>query len=170
MSVDTEEQTKITNLENDVSTLQGENDRLNSELLLKEKYIQELQQTQKSLEDQVKACNINPEEFEKLKNDKEKQSLHIIDLENKLKEYQNFESARITMQKQLEAIEEKSNLQLKELVETKASHEMEVKELKERIMKLSQEEGEYNSDFDQLVQIKIVIEVKKFEFRFCTIF
>lgn len=160
MSVDTEEQTKITNLENDVSTLQGENDRLNSELLLKEKYIQELQQTQKSLEDQVKACNINPEEFEKLKNDKEKQSLHIIDLENKLKEYQNFESARITMQKQLEAIEEKSNLQLKELVETKASHEMEVKELKERIMKLSQEEGEYNSDFDQLVQIKIVIEVK----------
>lgn len=170
MSVDTEEQTKITNLENDVSTLQGENDRLNSELLLKEKYIQELQQTQKSLEDQVKACNINPEEFEKLKNDKEKQSLHIIDLENKLKEYQNFESARITMQKQLEAIEEKSNLQLKELVETKASHEMEVKELKERIMKLSQEEGEYNSDFDQLVQIKIVIEVQNFEFRFCTIF
>ena len=170
MSVDTEEQTKITNLENDVSTLQGENDRLNSELLLKEKYIQELEQTQKSLEDQVKACNINPEEFEKLKNDKEKQSLHIIDLENKLKEYQNFESARITMQKQLEAIEEKSNLQLKELVETKASHEMEVKELKERIMKLSQEEGEYNSDFDQLVQIKIVIEVQNFEFRFCTIF
>ena len=170
MSVDTEEQTKITNLENDVSTLQGENDRLNSELLLKEKYIQELEQTQKSLEDQVKACNINPEEFEKLKNDKEKQSLHIIDLENKLKEYQNFETARITMQKQLEAIEEKSNLQLKELVETKASHEMEVKELKERIMKLSQEEGEYNSDFDQLVQIKIVIEVQNFEFRFCTIF
>lgn len=117
MSEADDNQARITNLENDVATLQGENDRLNNELKLKEQAISELLETQKSLELQVKAANIDPDELVSLKSDKEKQSSHIIDLENKLKHYQSFEASRLTMEKQLQEIEEKSQKYLSDLVE-----------------------------------------------------
>jgi chromosome segregation ATPase len=164
-----EVQAKLTNLENDVATLQGENDRLNSELKLRDQTIDELKDVQKSLEEQVKAAHeetrksmeiaSSSEQLEQLKADKGKQASHIIDLENKLKMYQDFESSRVAMEKQLTEIEQKSQKHLQELVEAKASHELEVKSLKEQIIKLSQDEADYNPGWAKLIDLQIVIKV-----------
>ena len=64
------------------------------------------------------------------------------------------------MEKQLNEIEEKSNAYLSELVEVKAKHALEVKELRTKIAELSkvkQDEEHFNIDHSQLVQLNINI-------------
>lgn len=153
--------TKVSNLENDVATLTGENDRLNSELKVKDSTIVELQHTQESLEAQIKAAE-QPKEKQSDTDqakyeEKDRQAQHIIDLENKLKSYQDFESSKTALEKDLQNAKAKSEQLLKELVENKAKHELEVKELRQKITDLSSQapKEEHNSEMNQLVEIKI---------------
>lgn len=93
--------TKISNLENDVATLTGENNRLNSEVKSKDNIITELKETQKSLEEQVKAAQRPVSESQDWIQERERQAQHIIELETKLREYKDFEIKRLDMEKQV---------------------------------------------------------------------
>lgn len=147
---------KISNLENDVATLTGENSRLNTDLKNKINIIDELRETQKSLEAQIKAAARPQTDSADLKAETDRQAQHIIDLEAKLKGYQEFELSKTTLEKQLKESKQKADNHLKELVESKAKHELEVKQLRSRIAELStQPDNDYNSDLNQLVEIKI---------------
>jgi len=155
---------KITNLEKEVATLSGENDRLNSEIKLREKAISEFKETQISLEAQVKAAHIDPHAINELKKDNEKQAKRIIELEDQVKHYQEKEASRAALEKQLHEIEEKSKKYLKELAESKSAYELEIKHLNEKLSKLASKdsENEYNSEMNQLVDLKIIINVRIF--------
>eukprot|EP00345_Euplotes_harpa_P009479 CAMPEP_0168346892 /NCGR_PEP_ID=MMETSP0213-20121227/18607_1 /TAXON_ID=151035 /ORGANISM="Euplotes harpa, Strain FSP1.4" /LENGTH=132 /DNA_ID=CAMNT_0008355761 /DNA_START=6 /DNA_END=401 /DNA_ORIENTATION=- len=117
---------QISKLENDVATLTGENSRLNSE-------IKRMATTQHSLNPQPEASA----DVEELKDALDRKDQQISDLQEKLKHYKGFEASRLSMEGQLNEIQIKADNYLRELAATKASHELEVKELKTKLKMLA---------------------------------
>ncbi|CAI2359114.1 unnamed protein product [Moneuplotes crassus] len=137
--------TKISNLESEVATLSGENDRLNSIIKSKEDAIQEMDSTQKSLKDQIKAAGPEISENTDYKAQLESKDQEIALLTKKLASLQTVEDEKKSLENQIKALE--------------ADHEIEVKSLQ---LKLSQFENksqneEFNSDENQLVQVNLNI-------------
>lgn len=149
--------TKVSNLENDVATLTGENDRLQSEIKAKDEVIDDLKEVEKSLIDQIKAAKQPSGDIDDIKAQNDRQGQHIIDLENKLKEYQDFESSRTSLEKQLQDAKDKAEGHFKELVATKSQHELDVKQLRTKIAELSANDDESNPDFHQPIELKIEV-------------
>eukprot|EP00345_Euplotes_harpa_P002134 CAMPEP_0168324518 /NCGR_PEP_ID=MMETSP0213-20121227/4135_1 /TAXON_ID=151035 /ORGANISM="Euplotes harpa, Strain FSP1.4" /LENGTH=618 /DNA_ID=CAMNT_0008326817 /DNA_START=6 /DNA_END=1866 /DNA_ORIENTATION=+ len=142
---------QISKLENNVATLTGENSRLNSE-------IKRMTTMQHSLDPQPEASAKPSADVEELKDALDRKDQQIADLQEKLKHYKGFEASRLSMEAQLNEIQIKADNYLRELTATKASHELEVKELKAKLKMLAagaDGSDELNSGYGQLVQLNI---------------
>ena len=127
-----------------------ENDDLNKENLNLDVKNEETEDN----DDILNKENITREEEIRKKNE------HIIELENKLRFYQSLEINQKAMENQLKEIELKSNCYLNELTDVKMKHEIEVKELKDKIEEISSTKNEhasFSNDMDQLIQLNISI-------------
>lgn len=127
-------QTIISNLEKEISTLYGENDRLTSQLknALKQKELNDEEEMEEKSIHVAKAT--------------EDQAKHIKELETKLKMYDNFEGANETLEKQLNEYKTKANNYLTELTAVKSEHALVIKDLKERLTQKSAQKDDHDDN------------------------